>query len=104
MSADRWTARNVKDSTRGEVRDAEGNLVALVHRVNADDSTGAECVRRTEMIASAPDLLAALERVGCRSARVYANGNTCEERLAVDPDGVDRCHVCAAIAKARGGK
>ena len=53
-----------------------------------------EAKANAALIAAAPDLLAALERVGCQDEGM------CGVAVEHFPDG--RCFVCAAIAKARG--
>lgn len=49
-----------------------------------------------------PQLLKALDQVGCRTAKVYLAGRTCREVVAAG-ERFDLCFVCAAVAKARGG-
>lgn len=57
----------------------------------ADYSTESEA--NAHLIAAAPSLLAALERVGCQDV------GSCGPN---EPDGL--CFVCTVIAKSRGGK
>jgi hypothetical protein len=62
-------------------------------------SRGDQAAANARLIAAAPELLAALKKVGCRMAKVYLHGRTCLEVLADEPER-EPCFVCAAIAKA----
>ena len=69
-----------------------GLMVAMVaHSINVPQQRE-QALADAHLIAAAPDLLAALRRVGCQDSGSCGAG---------EPDGL--CFVCAAIVKA-GGK
>jgi hypothetical protein len=78
-------SKTVRHDERTEVRSEPlGRLVALV-----------DSAQEARLIAAAPELLAALKRVGCQDA-----GCCGEPHPVLRPDGL--CFVCRAIAKAEG--
>ena len=85
MSAPWAVSKTVRHDERIEVRSEPlGLLVALV-----------ESTQAARLIAAAPELLAALKRVGCQDA-----GSCGEPHPVFRPDGL--CFVCRTIAKAEG--
>lgn len=86
-----WQARNMRGESYGEVRDSRGLWVARVHLRDGIGVLDGEAVANTHLIAAAPELLAALRRVGCMDA------GSCGRD---EPDGL--CFTCAAVAKAEG--
>lgn len=90
-----WHPRNHRNDAGGEVRDDEGLWVARVHQRDGG-ADGAACVANTNLIAAAPDLLAALKEMldkgeGCAACGFGAPGCGCRYERAR-----------AAIAKAEG--
>lgn len=86
-----WKAED--DGREVVVYAVEGSCrVASIELDNLDDRSHA--LRDARLIAAAPDLLAALKRVGCQEEGM------CGIAPEHFPDG--RCFVCAAIAKAEG--
>ena len=85
----------LENNDDGVIHDAGGIPVCEVTAPGPTEADLATAISNARLIVAAPDLLAALERVGCQDT-----GSCGEPHPIFRPDGL--CFVCAAIARARG--
>lgn len=92
-----WETKPTRSLDALDVREtANGNtLLANIPRANA--ALIVEAVNAYDLKTQNAELVEALTEAGCRSARVYASGNTCAERSAAG-ETLTFCFVCAALA------